>query len=82
MKYSSLTETMPIRDVSDLSGRGQAPRPAPARIHAVRVADGQVVHPYDRRPADLPEPDRDWMTVHPGERCKACAQELGVDGQL
>jgi len=84
MDYSSLIEMMAVPDIADGNPFG-APRTAghaPARTHAVRVSDGEVVHPYEQRETDVSKPDQDWMTLHPGDRCKQCAEVLDVEGRL
>ncbi len=79
MYYSSLKETIPVRDVSDLSGDTLA-APAPVRIHAVHVADGQIACPYIRKAGDIAEPDRDWFDVQPGELpCDDCLNAIQPD---
>jgi hypothetical protein len=72
MHYSSLKETKPMRDVSDLSGHTVA-APAPVRVHAVHVTDGEVACLYTPKAEDIAEPDRDWFDVHPNEvPCDDC----------
>jgi hypothetical protein len=76
MYYSSLKETIPIRDVSDLSG-GTLAAPASLRIHAVHVADDQIACGYVRKAGDIAEPDRDWFTVQLGEvPCEGCRDAI------
>lgn len=73
--YTSLSETRPIKDISDPSGATLAATPAPVRIHAVHVSDGVVACGYTAKAGDVPDPDRDWFTVLPGEvPCEACFQ--------
>jgi hypothetical protein len=74
--YSSLKETRPMRDASDLSGATLA-APAPVRVHAVHVADGQIACGYTSKAEDIAEPDRDWFTVPAGEvRCEPCLDAI------
>jgi len=67
MYYSGLKETRRIPDISDQSGGKQAAMPATIRIHAVHVADDEIACGYTRKPEDVPDSDRDWFTVGPGE---------------
>ena len=65
-----------MRDVSDLSG-GTLAAPAPVRVHAVHVADGQIACGYTLKAEDIAEPDRDWFTVQPGEvPCERCLDAI------
>ena len=73
MYYSCLKETRRIPDISDPSGGKQATMPATIRIHAVHVADDEIACGYTPKPEDVPDPDRDWFTVGPGEvPCEDC----------
>jgi hypothetical protein len=65
--YSSLKETRPVKDASDLSGATLAATPAPIRVHAVHVADGEIACGYGRKDGDVAEPDRDWFGVSVAE---------------
>ncbi len=77
MQYSTLNQTYRILDNSDLSGRTTAAAPAPIRIHAVRVADSQVMCGYQEKPGDERKPSRDWATVHPAEQpCGDCTRQI------
>jgi hypothetical protein len=68
--YSCLKETTRIPDPS---GSTVAAMPATGRIHAVHVADGQIACPYTRKDEDIPERERDWFTIQPGEvPCEDC----------
>jgi hypothetical protein len=80
MEYSTLNEMMSVPGI-DPSSTTQ-PALALARVHAVRVSDGRVVHPYNPQASDVARPDRDWMKEHPGERCARCAKLLGTAGSL
>jgi hypothetical protein len=83
MEYSSLTETEAVRDISsDPFGPPRTAGHSPRRVHAVRVSDGQVIHPYEPHPDDVRQSDEDWMSLHPMSRCKECATVLGVEGYL
>ena len=71
--YSCLKETRPIKDISDPSGATLAATPAPLRIHALHVADGEIACGYAVKDGDTADPDRDWFDVLPGEiPCEAC----------
>jgi hypothetical protein len=73
MYYSGLKETRRIPDISDQSGGKQAAMPATIRIHAVHVADNETACGYTRKPEDVPDSDRDWFAVGPGEvPCEDC----------
>jgi len=76
MYYSCLKEARRIPDISDPSGGKQAAMPATIRIHAVHVADDEIACGCTCKPEDVPDPDRDWFTVGPGEvpceDCRAC----------
>jgi len=82
MEYSSLLEKKSHPgDISDLGPHTRLK--ALARIHAVRITDGEIVCPYRPGPVDEPDQGRDWIrAVHPGERCGQCAERLGVEGWL
>ena len=72
MYYASLRETIPMRDISDLSG-GTSAAPATLRIHALHVADDQLACSHVRKDEDIAERNRDWFTVLPGEvPCEDC----------
>ena len=72
MYYASLRETIPVRDISDLSGDTSAV-PATLRTHALHVADDQLACSYVRKDEDIAERNRDWFIVLPGEvPCEAC----------
>jgi len=76
--YSSLKETRPIKDASDLSGATLAATPAPIRVHAVHVADGEIACGYSRKDGDVAEPDRDWFGVSVAEvPCQDCGDAIG-----
>jgi len=65
-----------MRDISDLSG-GTSAAPAPIRIHALHVADGQIACPYVRKDEDIEDPRRDWFTVQSGEiPCGDCLDAI------
>ena len=71
--FSCLKQTRPIPDLADPSGTALAAAPAPIRVHAVHIADDQIVCGYARKPSDIAERDRDWFTVSAAEvPCKAC----------
>jgi hypothetical protein len=71
--YTCLKETQRIPDISDPTGSKMAVMPAIVRIHAVHVADDAVACSYTRRDGDVPDLDRDWFTIGPGEvPCEDC----------
>lgn len=87
VEYSCLSEMHAVARVD--AGAESLGQPAPQtgipsrmRIHAVQVIDGPAVCAYERQPRDTAEAGRDWMSVHPGERCGRCGRTLGVDGWL
>ena len=73
MYYSCLKETRRIPDISNSSGGEPAAMPNTVRIHALHVADDEIACGYTRKGGDVPDLDRDWFTVGPGEvRCEDC----------
>jgi hypothetical protein len=73
MYYSCLKESRRIPDISDPSGGELAAMPNTVRIHALHVADDEIACGYTRKEGDVPDLDRDWFTVSPGEvPCEGC----------
>lgn len=65
-----------MRDISDPSGETPA-APAPERIHALHLSDGQVACDYFPGEDDIPDRQRDWFTVPQAEvPCEKCRGEI------
>jgi hypothetical protein len=79
MNHSCLTEIQSVRSI-ELTDP-QPDMPAPARVHAVED-NGNVICGYEPKAADKREPTRHFLQTHMAERCRRCAESLGVEGWL